>query len=320
MRVLDIRTDLGPGARPSHLEEIIRGIRVAADVAYDAESRRARRTATEQMKYPTDRELQRARGRFGGNDEQDLGGVDEQDLRLRIEAQLAARDFLRTRGFLWKRDRPYPPEYAYEDLILNSRSRELANAGYDRLTAVGTPFSSATGLEVLDPVLYGALVADELARSMPEPVGVRSLRYENPFWTSLFGKGAAEQTVSTTAQLIEVVRDFGPKRTTAKADAAVAEATVDNRIAESDLDVALKEQELIRARLLNERIALENERAAQALSADQQRRRLVEEATRHGQLDIADALRTLSLADAQALSELGHRRLEIEEHSEADDS
>jgi hypothetical protein len=264
------------------------------------------------MKYPTDRELQNARDRFGRGD--------GQDLLPRIETQLAARDLLRKRGFLRKRDQPYPPEYVYEEFIRNSRSRELSNAGYDRLTAIGAPLSSAAGLDVLDPVLYSALVADELARSMPEPVGVRSLRYENPFWASLFGKGASEQTVGTTAQLIEVMRDFGPKRTTAKAHAAVAEATVDNLIAQSDFDLALKEQELIRARLVNERIALENERAAQALSSDQQRRRLVEEATKHGQLDIADALRMLSLADAQALSELGHRRLEIEEHSEGDNS
>ena len=171
----------------------------------------------------------------------------------------------------------------------------------------------------MDPVLYDALVADELARSLPEPVGVRALRYNNPFWAALFGRGNAEKTVSTTIKVIEVARDFGPKRTIAKADAAVAEATVKNRIDESAIDVELKREQLAEAKLRNTRQELENARLAQALNADQQRRRLIEQATRRGELDIADALRALGASDVLALGAVGSRPLEIEQHREQDD-
>ena len=89
-------------------------------------------------------------------------------------------------------------------------SRLLSDAGYDRLTGTGFPFFGAVALDVLDPVLYDALVADGLASLLPEAVSVRTLRYENPFWASLFGKGRAEGTVSTAVQVLEVARDYGP--------------------------------------------------------------------------------------------------------------
>jgi hypothetical protein len=57
MRLLDISTDLGPGATLSQLEVIVKGLRVAADVAHDAETARVRRAATERMKFPTEEEL-----------------------------------------------------------------------------------------------------------------------------------------------------------------------------------------------------------------------------------------------------------------------
>lgn len=74
------------------------------------------------------------------------------------------------------------------------------------------------------------------------------------------------KTVSTTVEVIEHARDFGPMRTMAKADATVAEAIVGNRIADSDLDVALKREQLVEARLRNERLALEVARWEQALT------------------------------------------------------
>lgn len=311
MLVLDILTDVGSGATPAQLEEIVRGVRVATDVAYDAEARRVRRAVSEQMKYPTDTELRSALDR--------LPEGSEQSPRYRAGRQLAARDFLQREG-------RSPPEIWFEylnlrpgDAKLSSSFRAWSDAGYDRLIGIGFPFLGAAGLDVLDPVLYDALVADELARLTPEPVGVRSLRYENPFWATLFGKGSAEKTVSTAVEVIEVARDFGPKRKMAKADAAVAEATVENRIAESDLDLELKREKLTEARLRNERLVLENARFAQALSADQQRRSLIEQAERRGQLDIADAIRALDPGDAQALGELGRRPLEIEQRKEQDD-
>jgi hypothetical protein len=306
MQVLDISTDLGPSARPANLEALGRGIRVTSDVAQDAESRRVRRGASERMRYPTDTELRSALDR--------LPRGDEQSPRYRAKRQLAARDYLSVEG------RRFPPdlwfEYFYRrnqrDIELSSSFHALSDAGYDRLIGTGFPFFGGVGLDVLDPVLYDSLIADELARALPEEIRIRTLRYENPFLAALFGKGRAEKTVSTAVEVIEVARDFGPKRTVAKADAAVAEATVEDRITESELDVALKREQVVEARLRNERLALENEQLAQALDADQQRRILVDRAIRRGQIDIADALRVLNPGDALALGELGRRQLELE--------
>ncbi|MGH9043516.1 MAG: hypothetical protein ACRDVP_01510 [Acidimicrobiales bacterium] len=265
------------------------------------------------MKYPTDAELRSALDR--------LPRGDELSPRYRAERQLAARDYLANEG------RRFPPdiwfEYFYRrnqrDREVSSSFRALSDAGYDRLIGTGFPFFGGVGLDVLDPVLYDALVADELARSLPEEVGVRTLRYENPFLAALFGKGRAEKTISTAVEVIEVARDFGPKRTIAKADAVVAEATIEDRITQSDLDVALKEERLVEARLRNERLALENAQLVQALDTDQQRRMLIDRAIRRGQIDIADALRALNPGDTQALGALGRRQLEVETHWEQDD-
>lgn len=295
------------------LEGTVRGIRIAGDVAHDAEGRRVRRGVSERMKYPTDAELRSALDR--------LPRGDERSPRYRAERQLAARDYL------WSEGRRFLPDMWFEyfdrrsqrDAELPSSFRALSDAGYDRVIGAGFPFPGGVGLDVLDPGLYDALIADELARSLPEELSIRTLRYENPFFAALFGKRRAEKTVSTAVEVIEVARDFGPKRTIGKAAAAVAEASVDNRIAESDLDVALKREQLIEARLRNERRALENARLEQALDADQQCRTLINRAIRRGQIDIADALRALDQGDVRALGELGRRPLEVEARSEPDD-
>jgi hypothetical protein len=308
MLILDVSTKLGPGAALAQIEEVVRGVRVAADVAYDAEARRVRRAVSERMKYPTDTELQTALDRLPGG---------EEGPRYRAQRQLAARKNLRRE--LEERP-PWDWPYFYRGRRgPDSRLfQSLSDSGYSRFID-GFAFPGGTGLDVLDPVLYDALVADELARSLPERVGVRSLGYSNPFWASLFGKANAEKTVSSTAQVLEVVRDYGSKRKMAKADAAVAEATIQNRIDESDLDVELKRQRLIEAQLRNERLAIENARLAEGLSADQQRRRLSEQAASRGELDMADTLRELDVGDALALAALGSRPLEIGQHREQDD-
>jgi hypothetical protein len=306
MQVLDISTDLGPSVPLAHLEQLVRGIRVAADVAQDADTRRVRRAISERMKYPTDAELRAALERLP---------YGEQGTDLGIERQLAARDYIRHTARelpLWRWREP-------DDYGSPAQSRDLADAGYDRLLSSGFPFS-AIALDILDSALYETLVADEVTRSLPGAVAVRTLRYANPFLASLFGKESAAKTVSTTVEVIEVARDFGPKRAMAKAEAAVAKATVENRIVESDIDVAIKQEQLVEARLRNRRLALENARIAQAIDAEQQHRILVERAMQQGQVDIADAIRALDTGDAKALGDLGHRPLEIEEYSEADDS
>ena len=315
MQLLDVTTDLGPGATPAHLEAIVKGLRVAADVARDAETIRIRRAITERMKYPTDDELRSAVDR--------LPEGDETGPRYHAVQQLRARDLV------WQEGRGFPPELWFDYLYRNRKFRgesssfsmALSRAGYDRALGTPLPFpgAGAIGLEVIDPILYDALVADELARSLPDQARVRTLRYENPFLASIFGKKNAEKTVSTTASVLEVARDFGSMRRIGQADAVVAEETVGNRIVRSDLELAILQQELLERELRNERTALENAAIRQALGADQQQRRLIDEALRRGRPDIADAIRSLESGDAQALGELGHQPLELEEHWEPDD-
>jgi hypothetical protein len=313
VELLDVRTDVGPGASPAHLEALLRGLRVATDVAYGAEVERIRRAATARMKFPTDQELRRALDRFRDGD--------ENGPRARARSQLDARRFARKEGgrlppglwleYWYGQDRPgdkQSPAFSH-----------LARAGYDRVAGTPFPLGTAIGLDVLDPVLYEALVADDLAQALPERVGVRSLSYENPFWASIFGKGKAEKTVSTTVEVIEVARDFGSKRKIAQADAAVAEATVPHRVAESGLDVELRRQEVIEAQLRNERLALENARLRQSLGAEEQRRLLIDHAIHRGDIAIADAIRALEPGDVEALAHIGQRQLEIEQRSAPDE-
>lgn len=263
------------------------------------------------MKYPTDDELRLAVERFGPGD--------EWSPRYRAELQLEARARLRDDA------RGMPPEIWFD--YLYRRQRRLSgefdyarNAGFERLlSSAPFPMSSGGGLEVLDPVLYHALVADALARGAPDGVGVRELRYSNPFFKRLFGKGTAETTISATAQVIETVSTLGSTRKMAEADATVARGTVEHRIKDSELDLELKRLEIGREReaLLADRIA--NARAIGELGAERRQRAIAEAAIGRGQLDIADAVRELDPSDAAALGELGLRRLELEEHYERDD-
>src|SRR4051794_38752900 len=69
VRVLDISVNLGASASPAQLESFVRGVRVAVDVGRDAELGRVRRTAAEQMKFPTDDELIAAGDRPSQNEE-----------------------------------------------------------------------------------------------------------------------------------------------------------------------------------------------------------------------------------------------------------
>ncbi|MEY8017475.1 hypothetical protein [Mycobacterium servetii] len=233
MQLLTVTADLGPDATLAQLESTVKGLRVATDVAYDAESSRARRTAMERMKFPTDDELRSALDRLPSE-----GG--EESPYLRVQRQLSAREFALNEG------RGFPPDLWFDYWYRRRRSSKddpffesLSKAGYDRITNTPFPAIGPVGLDVIDPILYDALVADEVARLMPGRVGIRSLRYGSPFWAWLFGKATAEKTVSTTVKVLEVARDYGPKRKEAKADAAVAEATVGHKVAQSALDVGV---------------------------------------------------------------------------------
>lgn len=312
MRLLDISVDLGPGASPAELEALVRGIRVATDVAHDAELRRIRRMVTEQMKFPTDAELADAAER--------LRQGDEQSPQYRARTQLDAREQLRNEF------RGAPAEWWFENLyrrrgkLGGKEGYTLRAAGFERaLQSSPTPFfANAVGLDAIDPGLYQALVADSMSRLAPGAVGVRELRYENPFFKRLFGKGPAEKTISTTAQVIETVSTLGPNRKMAQADAAVAERTIDHRVEDSSLDVELKRLAVEREReaLLRDRI--ENARAIERLNADRVQRSMIESAIRDGLLDVADAIEALDGDEALALGGIGVRQLALQEHSEPD--
>ncbi len=314
MRLLTVSTDLGPDATLAQIEATVKGLRVATDVAFEAETNRVRRTAMERMKFPTDDELRSALERLPSQRE-------EESPYYRAHRQLAAREFSLSEG------RGFPPELWFDYWYRRRRSskddpffQSLSKAGYDRITSTPFPAVGPVGLDVIDPILYDALVADEVARLMPGRVGVSSLRYGSPFWAWLFGKTTAEKTVSTTVKVLEIARDYGPKRKEAKADAAVAEATVGHKVAESALDVALKGEKLREARLRNERLELENASRRVTLGAEQRRQLLIDWAIQHREMDIADAIRALTPGEAQALAELGHQPLQIEERQEPDET
>jgi hypothetical protein len=314
VRLLDITADIGPAAPPASLESLIRGIRVAVDVAREADLRSIRRGAVEQMKFPTDSELRDAIERFPQDD--------ERSPHYRAQRQLEARQ--RFRDELGNA----PPEIWFDWFYRRGRSRlgkqdhVLSEAGFERLlSAAPLPaLTNAIGLDVLDPDLYQALVSDSVARLMPTAVGVRQLHYENPFLARIFGKGTAEATISTTAQVIETV---GTLRSTVKkagVEAKVAERTLDDRVEKSSLDV-----ELQRLRVEREREALAADRIANARSADElygnrRQQAIIEAAMRQGLLDIADAVGELDPSEATALGELGLRSVELQEHNEIDDS
>src|SRR4051794_33451755 len=125
MRLLDVSTDLGTGATPAHVEAMVKGIRVATDVAHDAETRRIRRAVTEQMKYPTDDELRSALER--------LPRGDELSPRYRAEQQLEARDLA------WREGQPFPSDLWF-DYFVRGRSRYKygeGSAGWNALSRAG---------------------------------------------------------------------------------------------------------------------------------------------------------------------------------------
>jgi hypothetical protein len=267
------------------------------------------------MKFPTDRELSQASERLSS------AGAEEGP-QYRAQRHLAARRQIR------KELRGGPPELWFDYLYRFRRGQDdkrtysyLRSTGYDRLLDAGPMpvLMTNAGLDVLDPMLYQALVADALARQAPGAVGVRELRYENPFFQRLFGKASAEKTVSSIAQVVETVATIGPTRKMANADAAVAEGTVKNRIESSEVDVEMKRVALERKKqaLLADRIA--NARSLEQLNVERIQRTLIEAALQGGQLDIADAIEELGPGDAAALGELGLQHLALSEESISDD-
>lgn len=319
MLVLDVSLDVGGDATPAQVEALVRAVRVSTDIGRITEEQRVRRNATEQMKFPTNDELRAAIERFPP--------ADESGPRYRAARHLEAREQLAAEaGRLppdiwwdyWYRRRGSTSE---RFSLLSSIGYERAFEGASLPWAVGV----ALGLDVLDPILYEALVADHVARLTPQEIVVRELRYSNPFGEVVAGAGAAEKAVKTTAGVIETAATLGSRRKLKKVEARVAEATVDDKIEGSRLENELRREQLRRAKLENDIAAeelrtkqIENAQALDAFDLQRQQRALIRHFVSSGKLDQADAIAALAPADAAALMEFALRPPRLEERYEVD--
>jgi hypothetical protein len=321
MRVLDVSVDVGPGATPAQIEALVRAVRVATDVGRAAELRRVRRSSSERLKFPTDEELSNALERLPQGSES--------------SPFYRAQRLLEVRAYLEQEARDMPPDLWWDYWYRRRRRTkgafsELSGTGYERAFAGATgPWLGgiSAGLDVLDPELYLALIADEVARLAPAEVTVRELRYRNPFGEELAAVGAGAEALTKVAGVIETAATLGDRKKIKRAEAAVAEATVNDRIDTSHLDVELKQEQLRQAKLANE-IAeqellanrIQNAQALEALNAQRRQQALVEHFTAAGQLDEADAIAALQPSDASALGEFALRQPVLTQAVEPDPS
>ena len=318
MDVLVITADLGSGVSPALVETLVRGVRVVADVGREATLRRVRRAATEQMKFPTDDELASAVERLPRGSE--------------LSPWYRANNLRNARRILAEEIADLRPEaFGY----WNARTRlsgdipsNLLAAGYERALA-GSPLpwaaGTAIGLDVIDPDLYHALVADQIARLAPTGIAVRQLRYRNPFAETMTAIGTGTEALTKGAGAIETLATLGPRRKIKKAEAQVAKATVDDRVESSRLDLDLKREQLRQTKLANdlaeqELLArqIENAQALRALNGPQKVNAMTERLQSAGKLDEADAVAALEPADGAAMMELATRNPRTRQSHEPD--
>jgi hypothetical protein len=271
------------------------------------------------MKFPTDDELAGAVERL----------PDGSELSPRYRAdnlRNARRNLAENAGRLlppdlfeyWYRTRRRP-----EDI-----PSSLLAAGYERALA-GSPIpwsaAAAVGLDVIDPDLYQALVADQIARLAPTEIAVREIRYRNPLAETMTAVGTGAEALTKGAGALETLATLGSRRRIKKAEAQVAEATVEDRVERSRLDLELKSEQVRQARLASqlaeqELLAkrIENEQALRALNGPQKVNALAERLRSVGQLDEADAVAALEPADGAALLERATRNPEVKKSYEPD--
>jgi hypothetical protein len=319
MNVLEITVDLGPGASPALVETLVRGVRVVADVGRDATLRRIRRAAIKQMKFPTDDELTSAIERLPEGDE--------------LSPRYRANNLRRTRRILAEEAGDLPPELSF-DYWYRRRRRPggipggLLAAGYER-ALLGSPLpwptGTVVGLDIIDPDLYQALVADQIARLAPTEIVVREIRYRNPLAETMTAIGTGTEALTKGAGALETLATLGSRRKMKKAEAHVAQATVDDRVESSRIDLQLKREQLRQARLASELAEqellakrIENEQALRALNGPQKVNALAERLRSAGQLDEADTVAALEPADGAALLELATRDPEVKQSNEPD--
>lgn len=316
MDLLRVGLDLGPAASPATLESVVRAVRVATEVGTAATLASLRRTATQRMRFPTDSELLSAMERLpGGLDREDDRGLSHR-----------ARDFLNLRRNVRERISDYPPDFFWHRGF-ESRRLGLAGSSFDRVAEASlTPWwGMESGLDVLDPELYAALVGDAVAQRAPTPITVRELSYRNPFGEELAAIGTGVEALSKAAGVIETAATLGSRRKIAHAAARVAEETADDRIAMSHVDLQLREEELRRARLENDKaeqeliaLRIQNAKDLSGLPDAATQQALVVQFTAMGQLDEADAIAALTPAEAAVLAEFSTHPPELERSSEPD--
>lgn len=311
-----INVDLGPSSSPAELEALVRAVRVSADVGTTAMLSALRRTASERMKYPTDSELSAASERLPQESESSLS--------------YRATDFARTRRNLRENLHDSPPDYFWRRVPgrLDAKQGGVSRTNYERIVDGSiTPWWLAidVGLDVLDPELYAALVGDFVALGAPSAIAVRELTYRNPFGEELAAIGTGVEALSKTAGVIETAATLGSRRKIKRAEAKVAEETVEDRIAMSRTDRELREEQLRRSRLENEMaeqqliaLRIQNAQAIRALSAQAQQQAVAQHFAASGHLDEADAVQALDPRDAAALTEFSVRQPDIKRSSEPD--
>lgn len=322
MRVLTISLDLGPSVSPERLETVVRAVRVATNVGTSAERNRVRREAEGLMKWPTDSDLSAAVERLPEGSED--------------SPWYQARRLLEARRRLREEAPRFPPdfwfEYWYDSRKGRSRTAKwIEGTGYERALASGLPAPLMSGaafnLDDLNPGLYRALVADHISRnSSDEPIVVRELTYRNPFGEELAAADAAAGALQKTAGVIETSATLGSRRRLKKVEADVAEATLDDQVERSSIEVGSRREDLRRQRIENEiaeqellakRIA--NAREMEALGLDRRRNALIDHFFDSGQLDEAEAIAALDDGDANALLAFATNPPELEQHYEPED-
>lgn len=313
MEVLNITVDLGLAASPLNLEAMVRGVRVAADIGRDSELRSVRRSATEQMRFPTNAELADAIEQLPRGDE--LGPRYRAQRHLDARAQLADIYPDLPRRF-WLDYRRYLEDVGSPRLV-----SLLSDLGYNRaFSTPGLPWSSGAplGLEVIDPVLYQALVALRITSLAPGEITVRQLQYRNPFGEELAAVGAGAEALKKTAGVIETAATLGSRRAIKKVERKVAEATADDRIRQeqertrrAELDNDLLEQDLLAKQI-------QNAQALAALDVQRQQRALIDHFIAAGELDQAEAIAAADPTDAAALLALAVRQPRLERSYEPD--
>ncbi len=212
----------------------------------------------------------------------------------------------------------------------SKRSSYLRGTGFERaLSGARIPWAlgAAPGLDVVDPSLYQALVADQVRRLAPGQIVVRSIRYSNPFGEEIAGAAAAEKAIQATAGVIETAATLGSRRKLKKVEAQVAEATIDDRIENVRLDRDLKREQVRRAHIDNataeeELLAkrIQNVQALQTLTPRAAQQLLVEHFVASGELDQADAIAAIDPTDAASLVQFTLRVPELEQSYEPDET